>query len=180
MDLKGSKTEKNLYRTFAGESRANTKYTLYAEKARKDGYQWVGSIFNETALNELAHARRVYGQFLGLVKSTSDNLLDAMAGETEEYKSIYKRFEEDAIQEGFDDIAEFYKELQEVEEAHEERFKKLYDKIQDGTMFKGPAESKWCCMNCGYIHEGTEAPLICPLCKYPRAYFKPCCEIKDI
>ena len=175
MDLKGSKTEKNLYRTFAGESRANTKYTLYAEKARQEGYQWVGEIFDETAKNELAHARRVYGQFLKNVKSTCDNLVDSINGETEEYKDIYKRFENEARQEGFNDIADFFKELQEVEEAHSKRYKKLYD----GTMFSGPKESKWCCMNCGYIHEGVEAPLICPLCKFPRAYFKPCCEIKN-
>ena len=179
MDLKGSKTEKNLYRAFAGESRANTKYTLYAEMARQEGYQWVGEIFDETAKNELAHARRVYGQFLKNVKSTCDNLVDSINGETEEYKDIYKRFENEARQEGFNDIADFFKELQEVEEAHSKRYKKLYDKLEDGTMFSGPKESKWCCMNCGYIHEGVEAPLICPLCKFPRAYFKPCCEIKN-
>ncbi|MBC5625493.1 rubrerythrin family protein [Clostridium sp. NSJ-49] len=179
MDLKGSNTEKNLYRTFAGESRANTKYTLFAEKARQEGYQWVGEIFDKTAKNELAHARRVYGQFLKDVNSTCENLLDAIMGENEEYKNIYKKFEDEARREGFNDIADFFKELQEVEESHSERFKKLYDKLEDGTMFSGAKESKWCCMNCGYIHEGTEAPLICPLCKYPRAYFKPCCEIKD-
>ena len=179
MNLKGSKTEKNLYRTFAGESRANTKYTLYAEQARKDGYEWVGLIFNETAKNELAHARRVFGEFLDNVGSTCDNLTDAINGESEEYKDIYKRFEEEARQEGFNTIADFYKELQEVEESHAERFKKLRDKLEYGTMFSGPKDSKCCCLNCGYIHEGPEAPMICPLCKYPRAYFKPCCEIKD-
>lgn len=179
MDLKGSRTEKNLYRTFAGESRANTKYTLYGEKARQEGYQWVGEIFDATAHNELAHARRVFGQFLKMVNSTSENLLDSINGETEEYKCIYKKFEQEAREEGFNDIADFYKELQEVEEAHAEMYKKLYDKLQDGTMFSGPRDSRWCCMNCGYIHEGPEAPLICPLCKYPRAYFKPLCEIKD-
>lgn len=180
MDLKGSKTEKNLYRTFAGESRAATKYTLFAEKAKQEGYQWVAQIFSETALNELAHARRTYGQFLKQVKSTSDNLLDAVLGETEEYKEIYKKFESEAKEEGFDDIAAFFKELREVEEAHAVRYKKLYDKLQDGTMFKGPTNSKWCCMNCGYIHEGPEAPVVCPLCKYPRAYYRPCCEIKNV
>lgn len=179
MDLKGSKTEKNLYRTFAGESRANTKYTLYAEKARQEGYRWIGEIFDEIAKNELAHARRSYGQFLNGVRSTCDNLLDAINGENEEVRDIYKKFEDDARKEGFNDIADFFKELQEVEEAHAERYKKLYDKLDDGTMFSGPRDSKWCCMNCGYIHEGPEAPLVCPLCKFPRAYFKPCCKIEN-
>ncbi|ATD55821.1 rubrerythrin family protein [Clostridium chauvoei] len=179
MDLKGSKTEKNLYRTFAGESRARNKYNLYATKAREEGYQWVGEIFDVTAMNEFAHAREVYKKYLGLVGTTKENLIDAIMGETEEYKDLYKRFEREAREEGFMGIADFYKELAEVEEHHQERYKKLYDKLEDGTMFKGPEESKWICMNCGYIHEGSDAPLVCPLCKYPRAYFKPYCEITN-
>jgi rubrerythrin len=177
MDLKGSKTEKNLYKTFAGESRARNKYNLYSEKARLDGYQWVAEIFDETAHNEFAHAREVYGRFLNLIGYTKDNLLDCIEGETDEYKNIYKRFEEDAREEGFMEIADFYKELAETEEHHAERFKKLHDKIEGGTMFRGAEGSLWICMNCGYIHEGEEAPLVCPLCKYPRAYFKPDCKI---
>lgn len=180
MNLKGSKTEKNLLRTFAGESRARTKYNLYAEKARQEGYQWVGQVFDETALNEYAHARRSYAQLLNRVGTTKENLLDAASGETSEVKDIYKRFEEEAKIEGFEEIAKFYKELREVEESHAEEYKKLYDKIQNGTMFKGEKDSKWICMNCGYIHEGGEAPLVCPLCKYPRAYFKPLCEIRNL
>ena len=180
MDLKGSKTEKNLLKTFAGESRARNKYDLYAEKARLDGYQWVGQIFNETALNEYAHARRSYGQLLNRVGTTKNNLLDAVMGETAEFREIYKMFEKEAREEGFDEIGDFYKELREVEESHSEKFQYLYDKLEDGTMFKGPTESKWICMNCGYIHEGMEAPLVCPLCKYPRAYFKPLCEITNL
>ena len=179
MDLKGSKTEKNLYRTFAGESRARNKYTLYAEAARCEGYQWVASVFDITALNELAHARRVYGQFLNNVCSTKENLIDAACGETDEYKNIYAKFEEEARQEGFTEIADFYKELREVEENHSEVFKDLYSRIENGTMFSGGTkDSKWVCMNCGYIHEGEEAPLKCPLCGYPREYFKPYCEIR--
>lgn len=180
MDLKGSKTEKNLLKTFAGESRARNKYDLYAERARDDGYQWVGQIFNEIALNEYAHARRSYGQLLNRVGSTKENLLDAIIGETSEFTDIYKDFEQEARNEGFVEIAEFYEELREVEESHSEKFKALYDKLEDGTMFKGPVESKWICMNCGYIHEGMDAPMVCPLCKYPRAYFKPVCEITNL
>ena len=147
MDFKGSKTEQNLYRTFAGEARARTRYNLYAEKARLDGYQWVAEIFDETAHNELAHAREVYGSFLNLIGCTKDNLLNSVLGETQESESIYKKFEEEARAEGFNDIADFYKELSEVEEAHSKRFKELYDKIEDGTMFRGPAGSLWVCMN---------------------------------
>lgn len=180
MDLKGSKTEKNLYRTFAGESRARNKYDLYAEKAREEGYEWVAEIFEETAKNEYGHARRAYGELLGKVTSSEDGLMDAMMGESDEAERIYKRFEEEALEEGFDDIATFYKELQEVEEAHKERFKILHDKLASGTMFQGGEDSKWCCINCGYIHEGVEPPEICPLCKYPKAFFKPCCDIESL
>jgi rubrerythrin len=179
MDFKGSKTEQNLYKTFAGESRARNKYNLYAERARLDGYQWVAEVFDETAHNEFAHARESYGTFLNLIGCTKDNLLDCILGETDEYKIIYKEFEEDARAEGFMEIADFYKELAETEEKHAERFKALYDKIEDGTMFKSSEESLWICMNCGYIHEGKEAPLVCPLCKYPRAYFKPYCKVTN-
>lgn len=179
MDLKGSKTEQNLFRTFAGEARARTKYNLYAERARLDGYQWVAEIFDETAHNELAHAREVLGRHLNLIGCTENNLLDSILGETSEVEDIYKRFEEEARAEGFNEIAGFYKELREVEEGHERRFRALYDKIKDGTMFKGPEGSMWICMNCGYIHEGEEAPLVCPLCRYPRAYFKPYCKVSN-
>lgn len=179
MDLKGSKTEKNLYRTFAGESRARSKYSLYGEKARAEGYQWVASIFDEISLNELAHARRVYSCFLNLVCSTKENLMDSICGETSEYEDVYDKFEKEARQEGFNEIADFYKELKETEESHAEKFKMLYDKLESGTMFKGSKESKWVCMNCGYIHEGVEAPMNCPLCGYPRAYFKPYCSMEN-
>lgn len=180
MDLKGSKTEKNLYRTFAGESRARNKYDLYAEKAREEGYEWLAEIFEETARNEYAHAGRSFGELLGKVTTTEEALMDAIRGETEERKDIYKRFEEEAVEEGFDEIATFYKELREVEEAHEVRFKKLHDKLINGNMFKSDMKSKWCCMNCGYIYEGTEVPEVCPLCLYPRAFFKPCDRIEEV
>lgn len=173
MNLKGSKTEKNLYKTFAGESRARNKYNLYSEKAKTDGFMWVAEIFNETAGNEYAHAREVYKKYLGKVSNTKNNLIEAALGEAEESKVIYKDFEMTAREEGFDELADFYKELQEVEEYHKERFLDLAKKIKDDQMFKSDKESLWQCMNCGYIYEGMEAPEVCPLCKYPRAYFKP-------
>lgn len=180
MDLKGSKTEKNLYRTFAGESRARNKYNLYAERARKEGYEWIAQIFDVTAINELAHARRVYGEILNQVCNTKENLVDAIYGETSEYKDLYAKFEKEARDEGFKEIADFYKELREVEETHAKRFKMLYEKLEKETMFTGPENSKWICMNCGYIHEGEEVPNKCPLCGYPKSYFKPYCEIKNV
>lgn len=180
MKLKGSKTEKNLYRTFAGESRARSKYNLYAEKAREEGYEWIAEIFDITAMNEFAHARRVYRDFLKLVCDTNENLIDAICGEEAEYKDLYARFEQEAREEGFTEIADLYKEIREVEEAHEKRFKELYDRLISGKMFNGLKDSKWVCMNCGYIHEGSKAPEKCALCAYPRSYFKPYCEIKDL
>lgn len=173
MDIKGTNTELNLYKTFAGESRARNKYNFYAEKAREEGYRWVGEIFDETANNEKAHGRESYKRYLEQVGSTLDNLEDAIMGEVAESKKIYKEFEETARSEGFEEIADFYKDLQEVEESHGNRFKMLAKMISEDTMFKHSDNDMWKCMNCGYIYEGTEAPKKCPLCKYPRSYFKP-------
>jgi len=172
MNLKGSRTEKNLFKTFAGESRARNKYTFYADKARMDGFMYVGNIFDETAGNEKAHAREVYKRFLDRISNTKNNLIESALGESEESKVIYREFEDIARDEGFDEIADFYKELQEVEGHHKERFLKLAKKIKDGTMFKSDEETEWLCLNCGYIYEGKEVPMKCPLCKYPRSYFK--------
>ncbi|GAA0076736.1 rubrerythrin family protein [Clostridium sp. CTA-5] len=180
MKLKGSKTEKNLYKTFAGESRARNTYNFYAEKARQEGFRWVGDVFDETALNERAHAREVFKRFLNNIKSTEENLRTAALGEENESDNIYKEFEEIARQEGFEEIANFYKELREVEEHHKERFLMLAEKIKSGSMFKCNDVCYWQCLNCGYIHEGNEVPMLCPLCKYPRAYFKQLlCDKKD-
>lgn len=173
MNLKGSKTEKNLYKTFAGESRARNKYTFYSDKAKEDGFMWVGEIFQETAGNELAHAREVFRRYLQKLSNTKNNLIEAALGEAEESQVIYKEFETIARDEGFDEIADFYKELQEVEEFHKERFLELAKKIKEDKMFKSDKKSLWQCLNCGYIYEGTEVPDKCPLCKYPRSYFKP-------
>jgi rubrerythrin len=177
MNIKGSKTEINLYKTFAGESRARNKYSLYAEKARCEGYRWVAEIFEETSENEKAHARETFSRYLKKNKSTELNLIDSAMGEADESKSIYKEFENMARKEGFEEIADFYKELQEVEEMHGKRFLKLANEIKNGDIFSGDEESLWQCMNCGYIHEGKDAPKECPLCKYPISYFKPYCKI---
>lgn len=176
MQLKGSKTEKNLLRTFAGESRARNKYCFYAEKAKQEGYDYVATIFEETANNELAHAREVFKRYLGMVKPTAENLKDSAEGEAFETSTLYKEFEKVAREEGFNQIGDFYKEVGEVEENHKDRFDALYKRIEDDMIFKSPVSVKWQCMNCGYIFMGKEAPNICPLCKYPRSYFKLYCQ----
>lgn len=176
MNLKGSKTEKNLFKTFAGESRARNKYSFFAEKARAEGFMYVADVFEETAGNEKAHAREVFRRYLDMVGSTKSNLIDAAMGESEENKVIYKEFECTARDEGYDEIADFYKELQEVEGHHKDRFLELAKRIKDGMMFNSDTETEWICLNCGYIYEGKEAPVRCPLCKYPRAYFKKLCD----
>ena len=176
MQLNGSKTERNLLSTFAGESRARNKYTFYAEKAEKEGYEYIASIFEATANNEKAHAREVFNRFLKMNKSTADNLKDSAEGEAHESNNLYKQFEKEARAEGFTEIANFYKELQEVEGNHEMRFMKIYENLKAGMIFKRNTDVKWQCMNCGYIHIGKEAPAFCPLCKFPRAYFKIYCE----
>ena len=173
MNLKGSITERNLYKTFAGESRARTKYSLYAEKARCEGYRWVGEIFDETSDNEKAHAREAFNRYLNKNKCTEENLREAAKGEAEESKKIYKEFEDIARKEGFIEIADFYKELQEVEEIHGKRFLNLADRIKNNSMFESDEVKLWQCMNCGYVYEGKEAPKNCPLCKYPKSFFKP-------
>lgn len=174
--LKGTQTEKNLIKTFAGECRARTKYDLFAEKAEQEGYTWIGEIFRQTAHNELAHARRAFRGILNMVGSTECNLLNALMGEEEENKVIYKDFERKAREEGFEEIADFFKELQEVEETHAEKFKYLLDKLRKDSLYKRDREKIWRCTNCGYIYEGKEAPEICPLCKFPQGYFEEYCD----
>lgn len=176
MEIKCSKTYKNLLKTFAGECRARTRYNLFGEQADKEGCLWVKEVFDETANNEYAHAREAYKKYLCLVGDTKDNLLTAMKIEKDEFTNIYKEFEEDAKKEGFDDIAHFYKELQEVEEIHYKRLEKLYEKCKDKELYKSHDDVLWECMNCGYIHKGEEAPCKCPLCGYPQKYFKNRCE----
>lgn len=175
-NIKGSKTERNLLMTFAGESRARNKYDLYAEKAIGEGQHWIANVFMETAKNEFAHGREVFNKYLGKMETTEKNLMKAAMGEAEEADKIYKEFEEIARCEGYLEIADFFKELREVEENHEKRFMELYERLKNGTLYKRDKEEKWECLNCGYIHLGKEAPMVCPLCKYPRGYFKIHCE----
>ena len=172
MDLKGSRTEKNLYKTYAGECRARTKYNLYSEKARADGYVWISEIFNMIAGNEYAHAREAYKRYLKKVCDTENNLIDSALGEAEESQFIYKEFEKVAREEGFKEIADFYKELQEVEESHKEIFSKLAKEVKGETIFKCEEVCYFKCLNCGYIYEGKEAPDRCPLCEYPKSFFE--------
>ena len=176
MDLKCSNTEKNLYKTFAGECRACVRYKLYAEKAREDGYVCIAKVYEDISKNELAHAREVYKKYLKKIKSTEKNLVDAALGEAKESEYLYKKFEKEAKEEGFEEISDFYEELSEVEEWHKEKFMELAKEVKDDTIFKCKENCKekcyFECLNCGYIYEGEEAPEKCPLCKYPKSYFK--------
>jgi rubrerythrin len=172
MDLKGSKTEKNLIEAFTGESKARNKYTYYASTAKKEGYEQIAAIFTETADNEKEHAKRL-AKFLELIGDTAGNLKDAAAGENYEWTDMYRRFEAEAREEGFDEIAAVFHEIGEVEEEHEKRFLALLERVQNGTVFKRDTPVEWQCRNCGYIHHGAEAPEICPACDHPRAYFQP-------
>ncbi|MDD3271781.1 MAG: rubrerythrin family protein [Syntrophomonadaceae bacterium] len=173
MNLKGTKTEKNLWEAFAGESQARNKYNYFASQADKEGFKQIAAIFSETADNEKEHAKRLY-KFLmgGAIPATTENLLDAANGENEEHTSMYPGFEKIAREEGFEEIANIFKEIAEVEEEHEKRFRKLLQNIEDGTVFKKDKVVKWKCRNCGYVHEGTEAPEICPACDHPQSYYE--------
>lgn len=177
MDLKGSKTEKNLWESFAGESKARMKYTYFASQADKEGYKQISGVFLETADNEKEHAKRFF-KFLmgGNIPPTEDNLLAAALGEHEEHSSLYPEFERIAREEGFDEIADVFKEIAEVEEEHEKRYRKLLANVTNKTVFKKPTPVKWKCRNCGYIHEGTEAPELCPACAHPQSYYEVMCE----
>jgi len=173
MDLKGSKTEKNLWEAFAGESQARNKYSFFASQADKEGYKQIAAIFLETADNEKEHAKRLYKLLIGgAIPSTADNLQSAAEGEKEEYSNMYPEFEKIAREEGFNEIADILREIGEVEEEHEKRFNKLLQNIKEGTVFKKDKPVKWRCRNCGYVHEGTEAPDRCPACDHPQSYYE--------
>ncbi len=170
-DLKGTKTEKNLWEAFAGESQARNKYTYYASVAKKEGYEQIAAIFQETADNEKEHAKRAF-KFLNGIGNTEENLAEAANGENYEWTDMYKRMEKEAREEGFDEIADFFRETGEVEEEHEKRFKALLDNIKNGRVFKRDEEVRWHCRNCGYVHTGKEAPEKCPACAHPQAFFQ--------
>lgn len=169
--LKGTQTEKNLWEAFAGESQARNKYTYFAALARDEGYEQIAAAFAESSDNERAHAQRIAG-FLGLLGDTKSNLKRAAEGENYEHTKMYPEFARVAREEGFDEIAEVLTEIGEVEEYHERRYRKLLANINEGAVFKRAEPVKWLCRNCGYVHDGTEAPAICPACAYPRSYYE--------
>jgi rubrerythrin len=183
-ELKGSQTEKNLLTAFAGESQARNRYTFFAEVAKAEGYEQIAAIFEETAGNERAHAKREF-DFLkggdveiqaaypaGVVGDTKANLKAAAAGERYEWTKMYVDFEKVAREEGFTEIANVFKEIGEVEEQHEKRYLKLLKNLEEGKVFKKDRPVKWKCRNCGYVHEGTSAPEKCPACGHPRSFYE--------
>ena len=170
--LKGTKTEKNLMEAFAGESQARNKYTYYASKAKKDGYEQIAAIFEETANNEKEHAKMWFKE-LGGIGTTVENLIAAAEGEHEEWESLYSVFAETAHAEGFQKIALTFKHISEVEKEHERRYLKLLSRLTDGDFFRRDGEIVWQCRNCGYIVKAKSAPKLCPACEHDRKYFEP-------
>lgn len=172
MNLKGTKTEKNLMEAFAGESMARNKYTFFASKAKKDGYVQISKIFEETAANEKEHAEIWYKYLHNGVASTPENLRDAAEGENYEWTDMYDRMAKEAREEGFIEIAEKFEMVGAIEREHEERYKKLLSNIMDGIVFSREGDMIWQCSNCGHIVIGPKAPEVCPVCDHPQAYFQ--------
>ena len=173
MELKGSKTEQNLMTAFAGESQARNKYTYFASKAKKDGYQQIAAIFEETANNEKEHAKMWFKELNGgEVPSTVENLKAAADGENYEWTDMYDEFAKVAEEEGFKDIARKFRAVAEIEKAHEERYRKLLKNIEDEVVFSRDGDTIWQCRNCGHIVIGKKAPLVCPVCNHPQSYFE--------
>jgi len=182
--LRGSKTEKNLVKTFAGESQARNRYTYFASVARKDGFEQIAAIFEETADNEKEHAKIFFKHLeggdavieatypAGKIGTTAENLLAAAEGEKMEWGTLYPGFEKVARGEGFNDIADSFKEIAEVEEKHEKRYRKLLENVKSNTVFKKDKVVRWKCRNCGYVYEGKEAPNVCPACKHPQSFYE--------
>lgn len=172
-ELKGTKTEKNLQAAFAGESQARNKYTYYASRARKDGYEQIAAIFEETAGNEKEHAK-MWFKYLngGAIGSTIDNLKDAAAGENYEWTDMYDTMAKEAEEEGFKEIAEKFRMVGEIEKHHEERYQKLVKNIEEGVVFSKDGDRIWKCRNCGHICIGKQAPEECPVCNHPQSYFE--------
>lgn len=182
--VRGTKTEKNLLAAFAGESQARTRYTYFASAARKEGFEQIANIFMETAENEKEHAK-IFFKYLeggeteitasypaGIIKDTKSNLEHAASGEQMEWTSIYVDFAKIARQEGFDDIASSFENIAKVEKFHESRYRRLAANIGKGEVFKKKSATKWHCINCGYVHEGSEAPTQCPACRHPQAFYE--------
>jgi len=182
--LAGTKTEQNLLKSFAGESQARMRYDYFAKQAKKEGLEQISAIFAETALNEKEHAKRFF-KFLegrpveitavypaGKIGTTSENLKASAEGENEEWTELYPEFAKIADEEGFNEIATAYRMIAKVEKAHEERYIKLFNNIEEGIVFERDGKFIWKCLNCGYLHEGTKAPETCPACLHPQAYFE--------
>ncbi len=173
MELKGSKTEANLMAAFAGESQARNKYTNYASQAKKDGYEQIAAIFEETANNEKEHAKMWFKELHGgKVPDTLTNLKDAASGENYEWTEMYKEFAEVAKEEGFTRIAKLFEEVAKIEKHHEERYMKLVGNINDDLVFKKGEEVVWICRNCGYVYVGENAPTVCPVCAHPQSFME--------
>ncbi|MBE7022496.1 MAG: rubrerythrin family protein [Ruminococcaceae bacterium] len=171
-DLKGTKTEANLMAAFAGESQARNKYTYYASKAKKDGYEQIAKLFLKTAENEKEHAKLWFKLLHGGIADTATNLADAAAGENYEWTDMYATFAKDARAEGFDEIADLFEGVAKIEKSHEERYRKLLANVEGGLVFSKDGDMIWECGNCGHIHVGKAAPDICPVCAHPQAYFE--------
>ena len=173
-ELKGSKTEQNLMTAFAGESQARNKYTFYASKAKKEGYMQIARFFEETAGNEKEHAEIWFKELHGgAVPATAENLLDAAAGEHYEWTDMYAGFAKTAKEEGFTRIAALFEMVGKIEKEHEERYRKLLERLKDGSLYKKDGEKTfWICTNCGHIHFGDKAPEKCPVCAHPQGYFE--------
>ncbi len=171
--LKGTKTEKNLLEAFAGESQARNKYTFYASKARKEGFEQIADIFEETAKNEREHAKMWFKLLHeGEVPSTAENLADAAAGENYEWTDMYAQFAKEAREEGFTRIAGLFELVGKIEKEHEERYRRLLANVKDGLVFSREGDMVWICTNCGHIHVGKKAPQRCPVCDHPQSYFE--------
>ena len=184
MSIKGSQTEQNLLKAFAGESQARSRYVFFASKAKKEGYEQIAAIFEDTAANEKEHAEVFFKHLeggpveitatypAGRIGTTAENLLAAADGEREEWGELYPDFASVAEKEGFPKVAESFREIAEVESGHEARYRKLLDNVEKGRVFTRETPVKWRCRNCGYMHEGTSAPDNCPACKHARAYYE--------
>jgi len=185
--IKGTQTEQNLLKAFAGESQARMRYDYFSKQAKKEGLEQMSAVFSETALNEKEHAKRFF-KFLeggmveitasypaGKISSTLENLKAAAEGENEEWSKLYPQFAKTAEKEGFKDVSVAFKMIARVEKAHEKRYNKLYRNLKEGKVFKRDGKVIWKCRNCGYLHEGNSAPEVCPACLHPQSYF----EIKE-
>ena len=184
MELKGSKTEKNLLAAFAGESQARNRYTFFASAARKEGYEQISAFFQETADNEKEHAQLFFNYLkggvveiqatypAGITITTAQNLLAAAEGEKLEWGTLYPNFADVALKEGFKDIANTFRMVAKVESYHERRYRKLYANVEEGHVFDRDSPTKWKCRNCGYVFEGKSAPEKCPVCQHPKSYYE--------